>query len=158
MAKHNNAGFPLTYCLLSTATTIDQGKQTKALSGWMVCLHNKYSICPIFVHSDKDMVEIGCSKLVWPEAKINLCWWHLCHAIRTCLAKAKLSTTPYNFKQARNEYGFINVDFIPSGIRVNIKEAHLIYYHLLLLHQLLLLDLPPILNWLQHSLSHHHFA
>jgi len=68
------------------------------------------------------MAEIGCAKVVWPEAKINLCWWHLHRAIRTRLAKAKLSTTPYNFERARNEYGFIDKDFIPPGTRVDIED------------------------------------
>lgn len=122
MAEYDNAGFPLTYCLLSTATAIDQGKRTKALSGWAISLRDKYGVCPIFVHSDKDMAEIGCAKLVWPEAKINLCWWHLHRAIRTRLAKAKLSTMPYNFKRAKKEYGFIDVDFIPPGTRVDIED------------------------------------
>jgi hypothetical protein len=82
------------------------------------------------------MAEIGCSKLVWKEAKINLCWWHLRRALRMRLAKAKLSTTPYNFERARIEYNFIDASFIPPGTRVDIedyegaKEAHLIYYHL----------------------------
>jgi hypothetical protein len=67
------------------------------------------------------MAEIGCSKSVW-EAKINLCWWHLRRAVRTCLAKAKLSTTPYNFERASNEYGFIEADFIPPGTRVDIED------------------------------------
>jgi hypothetical protein len=98
MAEHDNVGFPLMYCFLSTATAINQGKRTKALSVWAICLCDKYGVQPVFVHCDKDMAEIGCSKLVWKEAKINLCWWHLRHALRTRLAKAKLSTTPYNFE------------------------------------------------------------
>ncbi|KAI9439429.1 hypothetical protein F5148DRAFT_1278386 [Russula earlei] len=34
MAEHNNAGFPLSYCLISTAAAIDQGKRTNALAAW----------------------------------------------------------------------------------------------------------------------------
>jgi len=68
------------------------------------------------------MAEISCAKVVWPEAKINLCWWHLRRAIRTRLAKAKLSTTPYNVEQAKKEYGFIDTDFIPPGTRVDIED------------------------------------
>ena len=114
MGEYDNAGFPLTYCLLSTATAIDQGKRMGALSAWACCLRDKYDINSIFVHTDKDMAKIGCVKAVW-GAKHNLCWWHLQRAVQTRLAKAKLSTTPYNIERARAEYTFISIDFLPPG-------------------------------------------
>ena len=76
MAEHDNAGFPLTYCLLSTATAIDHQKWMKALVAWTKCLCDKYHINPIFAHVDKDMAEVGCLRQVW-NVKISLCWWHL---------------------------------------------------------------------------------
>jgi len=118
MGEHDNAGFPLTYCLLSTTTAIDQGKRTKALMAWSCCLRDLYGVEPTFIHTDKDMAEIGCSKAVW-KAKINLCWWHLRRAVRTRLAKAKLSTTAYNMERAREEYAFISTNFKPAGTRVD---------------------------------------
>ena len=76
MGKYNNAGFPMTYCLLSTATAIDLGKRKKLIIAWSQCLQDKYGVDPEFVHTDKDMGEISAAKDVW-RAKINLCWWHL---------------------------------------------------------------------------------
>lgn len=46
MGEYDNAGFPVTYLLLSTA--------------W-----DQYDVIPIFIRSDKDMGEIGCAKSVW---------------------------------------------------------------------------------------------
>ena len=71
MGEHDNTGFPLTYCLLSTATAIDQGKHTKALSAWAKCLRDKYGIEPKFIHVDKDMAECegsAVSIVVQPES------------------------------------------------------------------------------------------
>lgn len=34
MAEHDNAGFPMTYCLLLTATAIDLGKWKLAIAAW----------------------------------------------------------------------------------------------------------------------------
>src|SRR5271163_961287 len=99
MAEYDNAGFPLTYCLLSTATAIDPGKRMKALTAWTKCLRDRYGVKPIFTHVDKDMAEVGCLIEVW-NAKISLCWWHLRRAVRTHLTKVKLATTPYNIKRA----------------------------------------------------------
>ena len=121
MGEYDNAGFPLTYCLLSTATAIDLGKRKKALAIWLKCLRDKYSVDPIFIHTDKDMGEIGSSWEVW-EAKINLCWWHLRWAVRTRLAKAKLATTPYNIDRAVAEFNFISANFIPPGTQIDVGD------------------------------------
>lgn len=72
MGEYDNAGFPMTYCLLSMAAAIDLGKRKLAIAAWSQCLRDKYSVKPVFIHTDKDMGEIGASKDVW-DAKINLC-------------------------------------------------------------------------------------
>ena len=62
LGKYDNVGFPLSYCLLTTASSVEDGKHTKALEAWAATLHNKYGIVPRFVHTDKDMAEIGASR------------------------------------------------------------------------------------------------
>ncbi|KAF8236825.1 hypothetical protein L208DRAFT_1390109 [Tricholoma matsutake] len=57
------------------------------------------------------MAEIGSCRKTWSQAKIQLCWWHLCKAVRTRLQLTKLSTTPYNVERARGEFSFINAGF-----------------------------------------------
>ena len=64
MAEHDRFGFPLSYCLLSTTTSVEIGKCTKALA-WAQCLHDAYGIIPVSVHVDKDMGEIGVLQLAW---------------------------------------------------------------------------------------------
>jgi len=59
LGKHDNASFPLAYCLLSTAESLKIGNQTKTLTAWATALQDKYSIYPVFTHVDKDMPEIG---------------------------------------------------------------------------------------------------
>ncbi|KAJ7621731.1 hypothetical protein DFH06DRAFT_1273581 [Mycena polygramma] len=112
--EHDGAGFPLSYLLLSTATSIDQGKRTKALTAWAKCVRDTYGVEPRFSHVDKDMAEIHMLKDVW-KTKISLCWWHLRRAVRTRLANAKLATTPYDPGRAHAEFSFIDVAFIPRG-------------------------------------------
>lgn len=72
MGEHDNAGFPLSYCLLSTATAVEIGKRTKALTAWADCLRDTYGVIPVFAHVDKDMAEIGMLKMSW-VLKIQLC-------------------------------------------------------------------------------------
>ncbi|KAJ7479127.1 hypothetical protein FB451DRAFT_1450936 [Mycena latifolia] len=107
--------FPLSYCLLSTASSIQLGKRKKALTNWAKILRDEYSIDVDFIHLDKDMAGIGMGTDTWPIAKIQLCWWHLDDAVTTRLAKNKLSTTPYNSERAHAEFSFIDKSFKPSG-------------------------------------------
>jgi hypothetical protein len=86
----------------------------KALTAWAKCVRDTYGIMAKFTHVDKDMAEIGMLKDVW-NAKISLCWWHLRRAVRTRLASAKLSTTPYDPGRAHAEFSFIDVVFVPAG-------------------------------------------
>ncbi|KAG2139796.1 uncharacterized protein EDB93DRAFT_1241918 [Suillus bovinus] len=95
LGEFDNAGFPLSYCLLSTATSIEIGKCTTALRKWAQCLRDKYGVVPAFVHVDKDMAEISMSK--------------------KRLSKSKLTTTPYKAARAHKEFSFIDVNFRPSG-------------------------------------------
>jgi hypothetical protein len=114
MSEYDNAGFPLSYCLLSTTSAISQGKRTKALTSWAKCLRKAYNIKPTFAHVDKDMAEIKMLRTVW-NPKISLCWWHLRRAVRTRLALNKITTTPYNVQRAHQEHFFISEDFRPFG-------------------------------------------
>ncbi|KAG6808211.1 hypothetical protein H0H92_005025 [Tricholoma furcatifolium] len=115
MAEFDNAGFPLSYCLLSTASAIDQGKRTKALTAWIKCIRATYGIEPIFVHVDKDMAEIAAARQVWNPAKISICYGHLRQAVRTKMANTKLATSPYDAKRAHAEFDLIDVNFGPRG-------------------------------------------
>ncbi|KIK15341.1 hypothetical protein PISMIDRAFT_115339, partial [Pisolithus microcarpus 441] len=90
-------------------------KRTKALQNWATCLQEKYHLIPRFVHVDKDMAEISMAQSVWPDTKIQICWWHLQKALRERLAKSKLTTTPYKPLHACHEFTFININFRPPG-------------------------------------------
>src|SRR6266702_2291364 len=114
LGEYDNLGFPLSYCLLTTASSVEDRKRTKALEAWAATLRNVYSILPRFVHTDKDMAEIGASRQIWPKAKHQLCWWHQREAVRRRL-KGNLPTSVYNAQRAICEHAFINPTFKPYG-------------------------------------------
>lgn len=93
---------------------IEPGKRIKALEAWANVLREKYGVIPTFVHTDKDMAEIGMVRKVWWEAKIQLCWWHLREAVRKRL-KGKLNTSKYNVLRSQSEFLFISSLFTPRG-------------------------------------------
>jgi hypothetical protein len=79
-----------------------------------VILCDKYGVNPRFVHTDKDMAEIGASRQTWTESKHQLCWWHLHEAVRRRL-KGNLLTTVYHPQRAVHEHPFISTSFKPHG-------------------------------------------
>src|ERR1700761_7878209 len=114
LTEYDNAGFPLSYCLLTTASSIEEQKRLKALELWAVILRDKYDVRPRFVHTDKDMAEIGASRRTWTESKHQLCWWHLREAIKRRF-KGNLPTSVYHPQRAAREHPFINPSFTPYG-------------------------------------------
>lgn len=115
MAEHDNAGFPLAYCMLSTAESVEQGKRIAAIEAWSKCLRDQYGLDPKFIHTDKDMGEIAAARHTWRNAKISLCLWHLNRAVKARLSSAKLPTTPYDPARAHSEFPFIDESFYPPG-------------------------------------------
>ena len=118
MGEYDNAGFPLSYCLLTTAQAVSNGKRKRALQNWAQRLKERYGIEPRFVHVDKDMSEIGMIQAVWRLAKIMICWWHMKRALNTRISASKISTTPYTAKRANNahdRFPFIDPTFRPPG-------------------------------------------
>jgi hypothetical protein len=114
MAEIDGAGFPLAYCLLTTASATNLGKRKDALTAWLKSLRDKYNLKPKFFHTDKDMAEIGAAQSTWGQV-VSLCMWHLKEAILARLKKPKLSTTPYNPLLAVGEFLWIDPAFGPKG-------------------------------------------
>ncbi|ESK82156.1 hypothetical protein Moror_14489 [Moniliophthora roreri MCA 2997] len=115
MAELDGAGFPLSYCLLSTTEAMAAGKKVDALERWTIHLHDKYYVNPEFINLDKDLGEIGMTQRVWPGSKIQICDWHIKKAVREWITKAKLSTTPYKVANANRLFPFIKLSFVPTG-------------------------------------------
>ena len=104
----------MSYCLLTTASSVEVRKRTRALEAWGTILRDTYGLTPRFIHTDKDMGEIGASRRIWPEAKHQLCWWHQREALRRRL-KGNLPTSSYNVHRAKHQHAFISLTFKPYG-------------------------------------------
>jgi hypothetical protein len=115
IAEVDNAGYPLGYCFLSTASSITPSKRACALVSFLDLVKKTYQIEPQFTHVDKDFAEIKALSTVWPSASIRICWWHLKRAISERLVKASLRTTRYDPLKAREEFSFIDINFIPRS-------------------------------------------
>lgn len=113
VAEWDTTGLPISYCLLSTATSLEHHKRLKSIARWLKAIRQLYGIKPRFAHVDKDMAEIGAIMQIWPKAKVALCWWHMKRALRTRVTDPKLPTTPYLEDRAHAEFSLIDRPFLP---------------------------------------------
>ncbi|CAG8797972.1 20949_t:CDS:2, partial [Gigaspora margarita] len=114
LAEVDRMEFPLAYMLLTTANAIIDGIHTKMITHFFDKLYH-IGINPTFVITDKDSAQISAVKMIWPDAYIQLCLWHLKRAIKRQLGlKKKPKTTRYHGNSANAEFPFININFCPD--------------------------------------------
>ena len=79
-------GLPLAYLFISTEVDAAPYTNQTALIAWMGAIR-ALGIDPEFTLSDKDQSEINALKHVWPQAKHQLCLWHILRALKWCLSQ-----------------------------------------------------------------------
>src|SRR5260370_41675790 len=110
LGEADGAGFLLAYCLLSTASSIEDSKCQLALKSFLEKVQDMYQLNPTFMHTDKDISEVNMCHDVWPDAKHVLCSWHMQRSWSEHLAKVKLLMTLYDPLDAHTEFDFVHVD------------------------------------------------
>ncbi|KAJ3792784.1 hypothetical protein GGU11DRAFT_818928 [Lentinula aff. detonsa] len=96
MMEVDGIGFPNSYYLLST----------RAIEHWVSQVRERYHLDPRHIGTDKDLGEIGLCQILWPNAKLTICWWH---------QRKALLTTLYDPVKAQKAFPFINIGFVPKG-------------------------------------------
>ncbi|KAF5374553.1 hypothetical protein D9757_012415 [Collybiopsis confluens] len=115
MTEVDGVGFPLSYCLLSTVNANVPGKRKQVIENWGKQVKERYHLNPRHIGTNKDLGKIGPCQILWPAAKLTICWWHQRKAVQERLKKVKLSTTPYDPMQAKRVFPFIDLGFVPQG-------------------------------------------
>ena len=102
LAEVDGAGIPLAYCFVQVAKSGDTRSQSNA--GALSRLLNSFlrplrdsGFKPAFFGVDKDTAEISAARLVWPEASIQLCYWHSKRAIRAKLKDSKKTNSQLRY-------------------------------------------------------------
>ncbi|CAG8599326.1 15086_t:CDS:2 [Cetraspora pellucida] len=114
LAEKDGIEFPLTYMLLTTATAINDGIHTLRVIEFFDKLHYK-GVNPTYIMTNKNSAQILAAKSIWPNAHIQLCFWHLKRTIKRQLSLSKKpKITQYSAEEANNEFFFIDLDFYPE--------------------------------------------
>ncbi|CAB4414215.1 unnamed protein product [Rhizophagus irregularis] len=94
---------------------VDATYNTNNLTFELYVLHAEFFL------TDKDFAQISAGQAVWPNAKIQLCHWHLRRAIEMKLKDTKLPKRDnYEPIAANHKFSFIDINFNPSN---NIYKA-----------------------------------
>jgi MULE transposase domain len=115
-------GLPLSYLFITTEANAAPQTKQKALIAWMEAIRS-LGIEPQFTLSDKDQSEINALQEVWPDAKHQLCLWHILRALKWRLSQNQ-PPGPYNALEAHSKYLVIDPAFIPLGQMSAEEQVH----------------------------------
>ena len=104
-------GLPLSYLFITTEANAAPYTKQNALIEWMKSLR-ALGIAPRSTFSDKDQSEINALGEVWPEAKHQLCFWHVLRAIKRRLSQNEPPGL-YNALEANAKFKEIVLGFVP---------------------------------------------
>jgi hypothetical protein len=104
LAEVDGTGVPLAYCFMDTfkdnghgIRRAEPGATTAILDQFLRPLQDS-GFDPTFFGTDKDFSEIAAIRQVWPNARIQLCYWHARRAIRVRLTSSRRSNTQGEYK------------------------------------------------------------
>ncbi|CDO74382.1 hypothetical protein BN946_scf184816.g5 [Trametes cinnabarina] len=118
IADANGSGVPLAFMFIRTSDGATMGAKQRMLERFLTALRD-LGIQPEFTLTDKDWSEINAMRAVWPKAKHQLCFWHALHALKQRLCKNKDTPAPYDAVAAKEEFPFIDVEFVPKAQQEN---------------------------------------
>lgn len=104
LAEFGGAGIPVAYLMVTKSVSPNR------IPGWLTLLLQQFlgglqsrGMNPVFFGSDKDSAQLDAIKMTWPNATIQLCYWHVLRAVRAKLADtARTAPVPYHPLEAQS--------------------------------------------------------
>ena len=101
------------FLLLHSDGTGVQGGKEEIIAQFLHHIHDQWNLRIIVTLSDKDISEIKALRGEFPEAKHQLCFWHVLRAIKTHLSILRRAPGYYHVNTAHEEFPFIQKNFVP---------------------------------------------
>ncbi|KAE8238675.1 hypothetical protein A4X13_0g8421 [Tilletia indica] len=92
LAELDGTGVPLLYLFMDTKDMLGDGRRIEILVEALRILKGM-GLSPQFVGCDKDQAEINAIQTVWPNSKVQLCYWHVRRALRQRFSNSKATST-----------------------------------------------------------------
>ncbi|KAI1008073.1 hypothetical protein K3495_g162 [Podosphaera aphanis] len=104
LAELDETGVPLCYLFVGTASISDQKLSSADDKGATTCILKQFlqplkdaGYSSTFFGCDKDNSEISAIRDFWPDATLQLCYWHAKRAIKKKLSDARKTVTQANY-------------------------------------------------------------
>jgi hypothetical protein len=104
LAELDGTGVPLAYCFVDIVEN-NKKNERRAMPGAISSVLCQFlqnlrasDLDPTFFGTDKDTSEIFAVRQIWPNAIIQLCYWHVRRAIRTKLASAQKTNSQNEYR------------------------------------------------------------
>ena len=126
LGEARGSGLVLGWCFLQPKSKEPKlGSKESVLATWFQHFRDKWNINARVTHSDKDCSKINALTGIFPDAKHQLCYWHVLRAVRKCLSVLCRQPAPYNVTQATGEFRFVSPTFLPVTQRSQLPN-HLV--------------------------------
>lgn len=112
MGEAYGSGLPLAYVAIQS-NSHTPGAKERLLHQLLLSLREQWKIHAKITLSDKDFGEINAMRGVWPDAKHQLCFWHVLRAVKKRMAILRRMPGPYNADTAHREFHWISTEFLP---------------------------------------------
>ena len=113
---------PTVFGVPSDVSCRDRGRVCRAWSG-LVGMKVELGHSLTVTHSDKDHCEINALAHVFPQAKHQLCYWHVLRAVRKRLSILHRQPAHYDVKAAIKCFPFISPTFLPIAQRCDLPST-----------------------------------
>ena len=124
LGEARGSGLALGWCFVrSKGRNPETGSKEAILTAWLTHFRDKWNIKAKVTHSDKDHSEINAFACVFPEAKHQLCYWHVLRAIKKRLSILHCQPVHYDSKGAVKSFPFISPNFLPITQRYKLPET-----------------------------------
>src|SRR6185437_8488553 len=112
MAIIDGTGFPISYCFIESG----KGRDIRAaITSWFKFIYENGLKEVKTILSDKDFAQISSGMAIWKNVEIQLCKWHLRHAIEQKLSsKFSNISSNYNAITAHQQCSIINPTWQPT--------------------------------------------
>lgn len=134
LGEARGSGLPLGFILIRSNDG-EPGGLAEYLSEFISYFKETWNIEARITLTDKNSSEINAFRRVFPDAKYQLCFWHVLRAVKTRLSILRRSPAYYDVESAHKEFDFIDKNFLPVG---QIDGPSSVGYHCLLRDSLFL--------------------
>jgi hypothetical protein len=130
LAEVEGVGIPLAYCLVAVLESpekkrphADPGAMTHILQQFLECIKG-FGFNPRCIALDKDTAEIAAVTTIWPDIKVQLCYWHVKRAVSIKLNSSKSTNTQNHYRPEEAQKLIPDLEICWGSLPIRRPKSH----------------------------------